>query len=319
MAITAFRQAIDGRRILGVSQGETIVEEIWNAELDTAEDNPRLILEDPEVPFKRQPHPKWPDLRLDRIDAEGHDDSRKFWRFKLIWSTNVPNELDPNAQTFTPDQYDGPQAQRVSWGFATEKVPLERSRMMQIWTTNSDGNAVIKNVDLEYDDNEGALHAVQNSAGHAYVPPPMVDRHYTVATIEKNLLAVPIEVLYYADSINSDYFEIDGLGVDRLKARMLSISVSQRKQWRNIIYRTVTWKIELKPYRESFHFNPHEDPPSPSEPPLEYYVRASGWDMPILDQGLYYRDVRTFKRFYDAEGNPSKEPNYGWKGRKTGP
>lgn len=305
MPMESFNLAIDGRNITGNDDGTITVSESRIAILDTAETNPRVILEDPLVPERFSAHPLWDFVRLNSIDATGHDQGRKVWTFQLEYGSEVPDELSDENSSFSPERYKSESQQQVSWSFGVERVPAIT------------GRCFIEDVDSPFygtfDDNYGHGYWVANSAGDGFNPSPQINQKFPVAHVVRNQLVVPPEVLDYPETTNIDPFVLDGLPIGEEIAYMRDIKVSPVKHDRNRFFRTVTYDIAFKPLTtiKIRRANRHG-----GDQPVEATFAVSGWSRAFVDEGFRYLEVdaRTkeivYKTMYDKEGNTPKTPTF---------
>jgi len=301
----SFNLAIDGRNITGNDDGTITVTESRIAILDTAETNPRVILEDPLVPQRFSPHPLWNFVRLNSIDATGHDQGRKVWTFQLEYGSEVPDELENENASFSPERYKSESQQQVSWAFGVERVPAVHGRRF------------IEDVDKygygTFDDNFGYGYWVANSAGDGFTPSPQINQKFPVAHIVRNQLVVPSEVLEYPETTNIDSFVLDGLDIDEETAYMRDIKVSPVKHDRNRFFRTVTYDIAFKPLKtiKIIRANRHD-----GSQPVTTTFAVSGWAREFVDEGFRYLEVNertkeiVYKTIYDKESNTPKTPTF---------
>ena len=88
--------------------------------------------------------------------------------------------------------------------------------------------------------------AVMNSAGDFFDPPVMIDDSRRVATVKKNLAAVPTWLLDYQDAVNSDAFTIDGVSIAIGQAKMQMVSVEVEQERNGVTFRPVTFTIQFQ-------------------------------------------------------------------------
>lgn len=305
MAIESFNLAIDGREIVGNDDGTITVTENRIAVLDTAETNPKVILEDPLVPGRFSAHPLWNFVRLRSIDATGHDQGRKVWTFKLEYGSEVPDDLENENSSFSPERYKSEDQQQVSWSFGVERKPAIV------------GRCFIEDVDSPFygtfDDNFGHLYWVSNSAGDGFVPHPQINYKFPVAHVVRNQLVVPEQVLSYTETTNIDSFKLDGLTIDEQTAYMRDIKVSPIKYDRQRFFRTVTYDIAFKPLKtiKIRRANRHG-----GSQPVEATFQISGWAREFVDEGFRYLEVNektkqiVYRTMTDSEGNEQKTPTF---------
>jgi len=88
--------------------------------------------------------------------------------------------------------------------------------------------------------------AVMNSAGDFFDPPVMIDDSRRVATVKKNLAAVPTWLLDYQDAVNNDAFSIDGVSIAIGQAKMQTVSVDVEQERNGVTFRPVTFTIQFQ-------------------------------------------------------------------------
>jgi hypothetical protein len=308
MSITSFNLAIDGRSIVGNDDGTIDVNESRIAVLDTAETNPQVILEDPMVPKRFQVHPLWNFVRLESIDAKGHDKGRKMWTFGLRYNSGTANELENDDSSFSPERYINEHQQRVEWGEGTERVTVKYARRFMDGRDREPGDQV-PNYGT-YDDNEGMLYPVSNSVGEPFNPPIMRNEKYTVARITRNHKLVPPEILTYRETVNDDPFILGGLTIPTGCAYLRSIKISSIKHDRNTFFYTVNWDIALKPLKEYTFLRECVGPLCVDR----VTMMVSPWDEDAIDQGVQKMvvDEETntirYEVLRDREQNAVKKP-----------
>lgn len=249
MPMTSFDLELDGRSIQGNDDGTIEVMENRRARLDTPETDPRVILEDPMVPKRFQVHPLWGFVRLQSIDATGHDNSRKMWTFRLQYSSATANELENPDSSFSPEKYVNEHQQKIEWGEGNERVPVKYARKLMDGRDRDPSEGLPPNYG-QYDDNDGKFYPVTNSVGELFTPPLMRNEKYTVATVTRNHMAVPPQILTYRETVNSDNFILGGLHIPQGCAYLQSIGISSIKHDRDRFFYTVTWKIAIKPLKK---------------------------------------------------------------------
>lgn len=119
--------------------------------------------------------------------------------------------------------------------------------------------------------------AIVNSAGDYFDPPPEIDSSHWVATIEKNVPAVPTFILQYTDAINSDSFTIQGMPVAEHVAKIMDLDISDRQTEGDFGFYVFTYSLEFRP--ETWKYKP-------------------------LDQGFRYKDGADIKQIMDDHTPP---------------
>lgn len=156
-----------------------------------------------------------------------------------------------------------------------EPNPLDRRAKIS-WSTRSYTEPIDKDIDGN---------PVMNSAGDSFDPPVEREASYWVATVEKNMLAVPTWIIEYENAINESSYNIDGLDVDPECSRLTGLSISERLEENNVTYRRVGFQIEFRapPNGENY-----QDGGETNDP-----ITPKGWTKCVLDEGLRhvpYRD-----------------------------
>lgn len=128
---------------------------------------------------------------------------------------------------------------------------------------------------------------IVNSAGAPFSPLPEVDDTRFILTMERYELEPPWDlILSYQDAVNSDWFLGFAPGVAKVKMKCQAV-------WENNVY---CWKVTyIFSFRSLVLINN-----------LPY----SGWDLHLLDQGLYDLDPATnaIRYIQDRSGVPVSEP-----------
>lgn len=119
--------------------------------------------------------------------------------------------------------------------------------------------------------------AIVNSAGDYFDPPPEIDSSHWVATIEKNVPAVPTFILSYTDAVNSDSFTIQGMTVNEKVAKIVDIDISDRQTEGDFNFYVFTYSLEFRP---------------------------ETWRLKVLDQGFRYDDAGDIKQITDSSTPP---------------
>jgi len=312
MAMESFNLAIEGRTIDGNDDGTITVTESRIAILDTAEINPQVILEDPMVPKRFSAHPLWNFVRLNSINATGHDQGRKMWTFELEYASSAAGAIDPGnvespgtPDSFSPDRYVSDEQQHTSWSFGVERVPARTGRKF-IEDDTADGFGT-------YHNNAGFGYYVANSVGDGFNPSPQIDVKYPVAHIVRNEETLTDKLLTYTESINNDAFWVDGIRHSPLTGYMQNISVSALKSDRNHAFRTVTYDIAFKPLEQWTIIRADQIVPGQVN---KHTFTVSGWDRAFVDEGFRWLDQNprdktiVYRTILDSAGNSPKNPAF---------
>lgn len=207
-------------------------------------------------------------------DGEDGDKARRYTR---VWRVRTDSNFEPPANIYGAcgiqrgDPYPGdpgawcqraskrnesfsPKIWQVTFGYSSEKElqpnPLNDPAEIT-WSDEQFQRPLVK-------DRNGKK--VVNKAGDWFDPPYMIDDSRLVATVVKNVAAVPAFILTYRNVINSDPFNLDGIPVAAGCAKIKAIQVSKWQERNNIRYRTLTMPISLN---------------------------ADGWKVELLNLGLY--------------------------------
>ena len=154
------------------------------------------------------PHPANPRVFLRRRQVENHAKSKMIYLATASYSSDPIVSPDPQSD---PVQYE--------------------------WDTNEYNRC------YEYDkDGNGTA----NSAGQPFVPPPSDTDAFDVVNIQRNLSFIPVWLLNYRNSINSDAINIDGIAIPPLCGWLKRIHIGHVQQRNNQPYRALTFTIACK-------------------------------------------------------------------------
>lgn len=189
----------------------------------------------------------------------------------------------------------------VTCAYSTEKEleenPLNEPAEIE-WDTEQFQRPYVKDKDGE---------GIVNSAGDAFDPAVDGDDSRWMATVQKNVAAVPTWLLEYRDAVNEDEvtkdnpegtFEFDGLTIYPNEAKMQAIRISKWQERNDVNYRVLTMRIQFK-YDERQHGVAEDD------------AVFKGWSRQTLDIGLRRKDPDdATKRIkcLDDEGREATSP-----------
>jgi hypothetical protein len=140
-------------------------------------------------------------------------------------------------------------------------------------------------------------HAIVNSAGDYFDPPPEIDSSHWVATIEKNVPAVPTFILSYTDAINSDSFTIQGMTVSQHVAKIMDLDISDLQTEGDFGFYVFTYSLEFRP--ETWKYKPLDQ---------GFRTIEFGGLRQILDDATPPRPVTT-PRLLDGNGRSLDNPS----------
>lgn len=180
------------------------------------------------------PYPGDPGAWCQRANKRNESFSPKIWQVTFGYSSE--RELQPNPLNDPAE---------ITWSDEQFQRPLIKDRNGQV---------------------------VLNKAGDFFDPPYMVDDSRLLATVVKNVAAVPFWILQYRNVINSDAFNLDGLAVGIEKAKIRAVQISKWQERNNIRYRTLTIPIHL-----------NEDTWKVKLANIGYYQKKGGQRVPCLD------------------------------------
>lgn len=153
------------------------------------------------------PYPGDPGAWCQRASKRNESFSPKIWQVTFGYSSE--REIQPNPLN---------DPAKITWG---------DEQFQRVLVKDKNGKAVV------------------NTAGDAFDPPVMVDDARSVATVVKNVAAVPTWILQYKNVVNSDEFELDGITIAAGYAKIKAIGVSDWQERNDIRYRTLTIPIFL--------------------------------------------------------------------------
>jgi hypothetical protein len=189
-----------------------------------------------------------------------------------------PYDADAFCTDVRPVQHKAKTVWRVTARYSTEYElsdnPLNDAAEIE-WNTEPRQKAFWK-------DRDG--NAILNSAGDYYDPPVEGDDSRWVATVSKNLAAVPAWTLTYKDATNSDQFTLDGLTIAIGVAKLSRIRISKWQERNDIDFRVVTFSIAID---------------------------ENGWAAELLDQGFRELDGCTGAGSGSGSGSGSGECDEG--------
>lgn len=122
---------------------------------------------------------------------------------------------------------------------------------------------------------------IMNSAGDLPENVPSKTDYYSVATVTKNVVAVPAWMRDYAGKINSDTFTIDGESIPPKHARLVILRLSKKLREGTYIFRPLTMGFEFRVKREARYSG--ETIPDP-------------FDLELQDEGLNEWNDVTLKK-----------------------
>jgi hypothetical protein len=142
-----------------------------------------------------------------RRSARRIDESRLVWEVTVAYDNSKP---DPNPLLQPP---------KIRWSSSLVTQPVVRDLT---------GKACL------------------NSAGDYFDPPLEADFPRWTATIQFNTDFVPTWILSYSGAINSSPISIDGVAVDALHARIVSLEIGEVQEENEVSFRQVTVGIECR-------------------------------------------------------------------------
>lgn len=142
------------------------------------------------------------------VRARNESFSKRVWLVTCLYSTEREVNEDPLAEPA-----------EISWSTQVASRPFEK-------------------------DIEGK--PIENSAGDRFDPLPEDDDSYWVASVKKNVPAVPIWFLEYRIVQNDADFILDGVEVLRGQARLVRIAITAEQERNDIRFRVLTMTIGLK-------------------------------------------------------------------------
>lgn len=127
---------------------------------------------------------------------------------------------------------------------------------------------------------------IMNSAGDPPDPVPEDTDYFWVATIGKNVPAVPTWFMPYAGAVNTGPFTIEGLTIPARCARLVAVNLTHKTRENTHVYRPLQLGIEMREAR---------DPRTAGE------TVPAPFDLELPDQGLMYTVFNSSTGKYDKK------------------
>jgi len=226
MSCISFKEIHDGRAASDdVGDKETTVSyvRVFRAETSLATDDATAIKAHASCPSLGAAHPNNTYARLRNRQFRNETFSKKVWIVTLTYSTKG-TDVSGGSQTNPLD--------------TTTRITWRSEQFQKVAIKDKDGNAIL------------------NSAQDEYDPPPEKDDSRWIATITKNMVAVPSWLLNYQDAVNSSGFMIDGLSVPARRAKVQSIEIGGWQFQDPYSYRQVTIGIAIS--RDEYTLKPRD-------------------------------------------------------------
>jgi len=211
MSVIYFREIAQGRSgsdSVNAQSGEQTYVRMYRAKTDSNTDTAATVLASASCPTYGSAHPSnaYAYVKSRRATQETHCDT--FWIVQIDYSTSSRQYQSSPLSDPAEITWRSEQFQRVAY-------------------KDTDGNAIV------------------NSASDFYDPPPERDDSRWVATITKKVAAVPYWLLSYQDAINDGPFVIDGLTVEKHKAKIQDIQISRWDSRDGVRFRTLTISMTM--------------------------------------------------------------------------
>ena len=210
MSVVSFKEIHNGRDSEESTSKEWGIRRytrVFRVRTNANTDEGSVILAYADCPKRGDAYPYDADAYCRRVRAHNDDNSKIMWIVTCVYSTG--DEL-------SDDPLDDP-----------AKIEWNTEPRQKVFWKDRDGNAIL------------------NSAGDYYDPPVEGDDSRWVATVTKNLAAVPAWVLTYKDATNSDGFTLDGVSIAVGVAKLSRIRISGWQERNDIAFRVVTMAIAL--------------------------------------------------------------------------
>lgn len=120
-------------------------------------------------------------------------------------------------------------------------------------------------------------HAIINSAGDYFDPPPEDDFPNWTVTIQKNVAAIPTSIINFAGAVNESSFYLQNVYVGPRVAKVMDLDIPPHAFQNDILFFPVTYQLEFK---------------------------AETWDLTPLQQGWNYKDGTDRKQIVTDDTPP---------------
>lgn len=152
----------------------------------------------------------------------------------LVWRANVTFKPDSlNQPAILPNPLERPA--EVEWDAVAYTVPATETAEDYIPPGEAD---VVP-----------AGSPIVNSAWDLFDPPAEKTAYYWVATLEKNVAAVPVWILDVAGCVNNSSYVIDDLPIAEGASRLVGVRIGRRQRENGFNFRQVRFAIEFRRLR----------------------------------------------------------------------